>query len=107
MHAYRPCFLLHSMQYAACPHSDAVLTATPHHVDLQAWLRVHTGYHTAPQTVAGFVLGSTSAVCWLKLYDGLIAEWCRQEAWHFDLMIWLAAAAAAAFVLKLIRKPKH
>lgn len=35
----------------------------------QAWLRVHTGYHTTPQTVAAFALGSTAPAAWLKLYD--------------------------------------
>ena len=71
---------------------------------MQAWLRVHTRYHTVPQTLAGFLLGSTAAAGWLKLFDGFVANWCRQDTRHFLIIAVLATAAAAAFVVKMIRK---
>lgn len=75
------------------------------HASLQAWLRVHTGYHTALQTLAGFLLGSTAAAGWLAAYDSAVADWCRADPRHFSTIAALAAAAAAAFVFKMIGKP--
>ena len=41
-----------------------MLCAFPH---LQAWLRVSLGYHTTAQVLAGFLLGSVTALAWLHL----------------------------------------
>lgn len=34
---------------------------------MQAWLRVVLGYHTVPQVVVGYLLGSSSALVWAHL----------------------------------------
>jgi len=81
------------------------ISESPVYALLQAWLRVHTGYHTALQTLAGFLLGSTAAAGWLEAYDSAVADWCRADPRHFSTMAALAAAAAAAFVVKMIGKP--
>jgi hypothetical protein len=74
---------------------------------MQAWLRVHTGYHTMPQTLAGCALGTAAAACWLKLFDAGIADWCGRSTWHFAVVAAFAALAAMAFVLKMVRKHKR
>jgi dolichyldiphosphatase len=59
-----------------------------------AYLRVHSGYHTFPQVLVGFGLGSLSAIAWDAWSVGALQWWTRTFAANAEWGLRIAALGA-------------
>jgi hypothetical protein len=63
--ALSACCAAHEVTYTCSCEANSRRSAA-RNCTAQAWLRVATGYHTAPQVLVGYVLGVIMALSWLR-----------------------------------------
>jgi hypothetical protein len=78
-------------------HLDVLLAGA-----LQAWLRVVAGYHTWPQVIVGFSLGSTMSVVWQQWGWQHVLPQAVHQPWIAQAVVALMTLGVGAFAIKTL-----